>query len=423
MKVQFYFYFEQNSSAISENIPRPTTYKSLQTNNRSVFSVLPCCVCAGDGYCLPIYVICNGVYDCPGHEDEAACDSYTCPGFYRCRSSKVCLHHTHVCDGILHCPQRDDELFCDLVCPPSCTCYGLALTCKEMFDVGAHPNLRYLDASGSMLSPQTLSKNTLLVFLALADCGLVSADNLTLPNLNSLDLSDNLIEFIGKEQLDSVPNLRVLFLAGNPLREDFVAGFSALDVFSGLVSLDLSRTYLRQLNVRGLKPFINLQIMNLSDSNVDRVLDDGFQALVSLTVLDLRGSSISAYPRDVFRGLSSLEEVYTDNYKLCCPMVLPRGFNVNNCKTQPHPLSSCSQLIKSNIFRILLSVFATMASLGNVGSLLIRVVMLKSWRRSALDVFVTHLALANLLMPICLVSLHSCVVSCPVLVRFQYIII
>nr|KAG5689448.1 hypothetical protein BaRGS_026009 [Batillaria attramentaria] len=35
--------------------------------------------CPGDGYCMPVYVRCNDVYDCPGKEDEAACDSYTCP--------------------------------------------------------------------------------------------------------------------------------------------------------------------------------------------------------------------------------------------------------------------------------------------------------------------------------------------------------
>nr|KAG5689452.1 hypothetical protein BaRGS_026013 [Batillaria attramentaria] len=45
--------------------------------------------CPGDGYCMPVYVRCNDVYDCPGKEDEAACDSYTCPGFYRCRKSRV----------------------------------------------------------------------------------------------------------------------------------------------------------------------------------------------------------------------------------------------------------------------------------------------------------------------------------------------
>ncbi|XP_025083281.1 sortilin-related receptor-like [Pomacea canaliculata] len=34
-----------------------------------------------------VYVRCNGVFDCPGKQDETACDTYTCPGYYRCRSS------------------------------------------------------------------------------------------------------------------------------------------------------------------------------------------------------------------------------------------------------------------------------------------------------------------------------------------------
>nr|KAG5700957.1 hypothetical protein BaRGS_034242 [Batillaria attramentaria] len=37
--------------------------------------------CPGESdYCLPVFVRCNGVYDCAGHEDEVECDNYTCPG-------------------------------------------------------------------------------------------------------------------------------------------------------------------------------------------------------------------------------------------------------------------------------------------------------------------------------------------------------
>ena len=36
--------------------------------------------CAGDGYCLPVFLLCNAVYDCPGKEDEDRCDDPTCPG-------------------------------------------------------------------------------------------------------------------------------------------------------------------------------------------------------------------------------------------------------------------------------------------------------------------------------------------------------
>ena len=376
---------------------------TMYHGQQQILHVFDLAMCAGNGYCLPVYVICNGVYDCPGRQDEAACDSYTCPGLFRCRDSKICLHPSHVCDGILQCPQRDDELFCDLACPEHCTCYGLAFTCDEIFDVGAHPNLRYLDASRSMLRPEELTGNSMLVFLALADCALVSANKLSLPNLQSLDLSDNLIEFMDKGQLDSMPNLRVLFLAGNPLREVLFTGFSAMDVFFELISLDFSRTQLGQFDAGVLEPFTNLQIINFSNSNIDKVLADGFQPLVSLKVLDLRGCPMSTYPRDVFKGLTSLEEVYADNYKLCCPMTLPEGFNIHKCQSQSDPVSSCDRLLKSNIFRVLLPVFASLAFFGNVGSLLVRVVMINTWRRSSLDVFVTHLTLADLLMAVYLV--------------------
>nr|KAG5685517.1 hypothetical protein BaRGS_024254 [Batillaria attramentaria] len=81
----------------------------------------------GDGYCLPVYVRCNGVYDCPGKEDETACDSYTCSGFYRCRASRICVHADHLCDDVYHCPQRDDELLCGFSCPTNCTCHDFLM--------------------------------------------------------------------------------------------------------------------------------------------------------------------------------------------------------------------------------------------------------------------------------------------------------
>ena len=92
--------------------------------------------CAEEGgYCLPVYLRCNGVKDCQGGEDEAECQAYSCSGWYRCRGSlTVCLHPRHVCDGVYQCPKRDDELGCGSVtaggaCPESCVCYGLAFFC------------------------------------------------------------------------------------------------------------------------------------------------------------------------------------------------------------------------------------------------------------------------------------------------------
>ena len=89
--------------------------------------------CPGEDYCLPVYVRCNAVYDCPGHEDEEGCERYTCPGFYRCRNSAICVHADHVCDGVFQCPLHDDELTCGRTCPEGCTCYGYAFVCSRSF--------------------------------------------------------------------------------------------------------------------------------------------------------------------------------------------------------------------------------------------------------------------------------------------------
>ena len=123
--------------------------------------------CPTRDLCLPVFLRCNDVYDCPGHEDEEGCDVYTCPGFYRCRASKVCVHMTHVCDDWPLCPQHDDELLCDRQCPLQCTCHGLAFFCTQVFAAHRFPDLRYLDVRGSGMNVRQFDDNLMLVHLSL----------------------------------------------------------------------------------------------------------------------------------------------------------------------------------------------------------------------------------------------------------------
>lgn len=144
------------------------------------------------GLCLPICLRCNGVNDCPNHEDEAACDSYTCTGYYRCRGSQVCLHADHVCDGVFQCPRCDDELLCKkLICPEVCHCQGLAFVCAANFSASSYPALCYLDASGSGMLPIDLARNYFLIHLRVSECHINTLPTLELPNLRHLDLSRN----------------------------------------------------------------------------------------------------------------------------------------------------------------------------------------------------------------------------------------
>ncbi|XP_076436545.1 uncharacterized protein LOC143276044 [Babylonia areolata] len=108
--------------------------------------------CPGNGYCLPVYTRCNGMFDCPGHEDETGCAKFTCLGLYRCRGKdrEICLHADHLCDGWPQCPQQDDELMCGTdSCPDHCVCYGLSFTDRLVFQPDTFPKLRYLEGRGS----------------------------------------------------------------------------------------------------------------------------------------------------------------------------------------------------------------------------------------------------------------------------------
>ena len=141
--------------------------------------------------CLPVYTLCNGLYDCIDHEDEEACENMTCPGFYRCFNSTVCVHADHLCDGWPHCSQGDDELLCNMVCPAQCLCQGHVFLCSKPFSAFRFPHLRYLNAWGSGLSPSDLDSNFYMLHLCLSNCSLNFLPVMTLPNLQFLDLSVN----------------------------------------------------------------------------------------------------------------------------------------------------------------------------------------------------------------------------------------
>ena len=353
--------------------------------------------CPGNGYCLPVFLRCNGVNDCPGLEDEEDCYTYTCPGFYRCIGSKVCLHAEHMCDGLYHCPRQDDELYCHITCPVNCTCYGLAFTCPLVFPVQQFPDLRYLDASDSGLTLQHLTNNRMLVYLSLVRCGLTHVGNVTLPNVRSLDLSNNEIRSVTMGDLNLFPNLRELSAAGNPLASLILVDTNNSVDFPLIVSLDLSRSSISKVEIDALQFLPSLKILNLSNNGIDR-LEGTFQSLPQLNVLDIRGCPVSHFEPNVLQSLELFQELYADNYKLCCPSILPVAFNLKNCFAPFDEVSSCASLLRSDFYRAVLSIFAALSILGNLGSFIVRMFILKQTRKSAFAAFVSHLCVSDFVM-------------------------
>ena len=359
--------------------------------------------CPDKDYCLPVFVRCNGVYDCPGHEDETGCDLYACPGFYRCRASKVCVHVTSVCDGWPLCPHRDDELSCGQQCPQQCICHGLAFFCPQMFAAHQFPDLRYLDARRSGMNVHQLGHNHMLVHLSLARCGVNIVNNFTFHNLHSLDLSDNQLREVSGHHFRQLPQLTVLFLSGNPLTSVFEVSVTSNIELHKTNTLDLSRVRIPSLDPNLFHVFPNLHTLNLSNSGVE--FFNSLQApLTSLRELDLRGCPTD-FPRNTLRRFLHLQVLFADNFKLCCPSVLPPAFHLSYCHATPDDVSSCDDLLGSVTYRATVAVLATLTMVGNVVSLALRVCVHSTWRLSSGSVILTHLSVADLGMGLYLTTL------------------
>ncbi len=83
-------------------------------------------------YCIPWRLVCSGQWECPGGSDEMYCETRTCHGMFKCRSSSLCIAKGSVCDHFDDCPFTDDEMFCDMskgrqTCPTKCSCLLLNL--------------------------------------------------------------------------------------------------------------------------------------------------------------------------------------------------------------------------------------------------------------------------------------------------------
>ncbi|KAK7087894.1 hypothetical protein V1264_021886 [Littorina saxatilis] len=351
-----------------------------------------------DGNCLPVFVRCNGVYDCSDKADEVECDNVTCPGFYRCRSSSVCVHPDHLCDGWPQCPQRDDEWLCQAQCPSHCSCHGHAFVCSRPFPAPSFPQLRYLDASGSGMTMNDVSTNVYLTWLRLASCGILELPVMDLPNLRMLDLSDNQLTTLGIDVFLSLTNLVILRLAGNPLLS--VTAGNNFTQQRTLQVLDLSGTFLTSLGSQSFSGFPELRTLNASNSKIEVITEDGFLHTPKLGVVDLRGNRVERFSVNLFNGLKRLVAVYSDNYKLCCRDTLPSNFEIDSCHAPRDEISSCEDLLRTDVFRAFLWLFCILACLGNAGCLLFRSFVHKTSLSSGFNVFVSNLGAADFLMGI-----------------------
>ena len=246
----------------------------------------------------------------------------------------------------------------------------------------------------------------MLIYLNLSRCKLRHIGSTLLVNLHSLDLSFNYLSSVKYDNLKHFPSLISLSLAGNP----FVSLFVTEDVpgvtVPTLLKLDLSFVEMKTMVPSVFRFFSKLQVLNLSHCNVHHVQGPGLQLSTSLQVLDVR-CPLTSLPQSLLRGLGSLHRVFADNYKVCCPANLPVGFPVDQCVAPSDEISSCDALLRSDLYRVSLAVFAALAVSGNIICFVLRVLILKGKQKSGFSIFVTHLCVSDFMMGVYLVIIGT----------------
>jgi leucine-rich repeat-containing G protein-coupled receptor 8 len=245
-----------------------------------------------------------------------------------------------------------------------------------------------------------VASNTYLIRLHLSRSGLHNLTVVTLRNLFHLDLSRNRLASVDMAVFQDMDNLQVLDLSGNPLSELYhsVSYHGVIDTLA-VQTLDLSFTTLQVYDGEMLRACRQLRTLNVSWSEVTTITDTGFTSTPLLQTLDTRGSQLKFFPNHLLFNLSGLQLVRSDNYKLCCEALLPPSIELKNCHTQEDALSSCSSLLKADLYRVFLWLYAALSIAGNAASLVSRVKFLHDESSdTGFGVLVTNLAVADFLM-------------------------
>ena len=176
------------------------------------------------------------------------------------------------------------------------------------------------------------------------------------------------LQVVSVTVLSMLTNLRVMRLTHNPIVSLLEDGAASNQSFPRLHVLDLSLVRLPRLNTSVLLPLPSLTTLNLSAAGTCRVTGDPLPQ--KLRVLDLRGSTVEEFPPGWLKSLQELALLHADSYKLCCPEVLPEGFNARSCHAPGPVVSSCQRLLGPAWQRAVLVLLTVLTLLGNCTQLI-----------------------------------------------------
>jgi hypothetical protein len=321
--------------------------------------------------------------------------------------SSVCIPLEQVCDKVNNCPFHDDEDNCEMHCPSGCQCSTGVVNCTGNDVYNYHyvdKTTRILDLSNTKYLGRYIfgkehycyNYKYMVVLFNVSMCNIASIDKHEFhcfPNLGTLDLSYNTLVRLLPNTLTKYKSLRVLRIHGNKFLRTIVAGaFSGLNIDS----LDLKQASLELLEENTFYG-LNLTELDLSNSRIQRIKDNAFNGLFCQYIY-IQNNPIKDFGKGFFAGVIGVQHLVTSAYKYCC--VRPAGLSEDQCLPHRDEFSSCEDLMRKTVLRVLMWVIGIMALSGNVMSIIYRVLRDRKRFKLGYGIFVTNLAVADMFMGI-----------------------
>lgn len=220
-------------------------------------------------YCVTWTLVCDGMWDCPGGEDEN-CILRNCAKMFKCRqTAQTCVHIGQICDGVDDCHLGDDELLCELhavVCPPQCTCLSFAISCSD-FRLAAGAIMPFMFVSFQNVQSVILSQqlgvflDAVFYVLPFNQITTICRDAFTM-RVVFIDLSFNIQTSIGFLCFSALMFLNILHLNSNIINIVQSLSFYALPKLSFLNLADNPLTSYQELAAVGLAELKLLSVFN-----------------------------------------------------------------------------------------------------------------------------------------------------------------
>ena len=309
-------------------------------------------------YCIALYMLCDGVADCPHGDDEEHCDRNSCPGLLHCKDDNICVHPLNICDGVMECLQSgDDEDLCNMgECPEFCICRGTAIYCY-----GIMPKLMQISVDVSALVLHymelkitfNLQHCTKLQYLTIensimAGNAIYSKTLAKLSDVQHLKLINNNIKYIKKMAFSDMQRVKVIDIQGNKLNAIMSYTFNGLN---SVKQLDLSKLFIKHLHSESFYGLVYCQYLNLSNNLIHIVRQESFYGLYELYKLDLRHNPILLIHQPFVPSYNARLEVYLDYPFQCCHLQ-----GLKKCLpdlSNPVLKSPCRNIMQSVVIRTL----------------------------------------------------------------------